>query len=80
MGKKRRREQLSQEEIWDDSALLKSWQDALDEYQVSDLHGSSCLTNISSFTTASMSKETMLKTFCGGHKLMAVPTKTPGQL
>lgn len=34
MGKKRKREQLTQDEIWDDSALLKSWQDALDEYQV----------------------------------------------
>ncbi|ERF71186.1 hypothetical protein EPUS_06015 [Endocarpon pusillum Z07020] len=33
MGKKRKREQLTQDEVWDDSALLKSWQDALDEYQ-----------------------------------------------
>jgi hypothetical protein len=33
--KKRKQEPLTQEEIWDDSALLRSWQEALDEYQVS---------------------------------------------
>lgn len=32
MGKKRK--QLSHEEIWDDSALLDSWDAALQEYQV----------------------------------------------
>lgn len=26
--------QLSQAEIWDDSALVKSWDDALEEYKV----------------------------------------------
>ena len=32
MGKKRK--QLSQAEVWDDSALIQSWDDALDEYKV----------------------------------------------
>ena len=32
MGKKRKT--LSQEEIWDDSALIQSWDDALEEYKV----------------------------------------------
>ena len=32
MGKKRK--ELSQAEIWDDSALLRSWDDALAEYKV----------------------------------------------
>lgn len=26
---------LSQEEIWDDSALIQSWEDAVEEYKVS---------------------------------------------
>ncbi|MCJ1437320.1 hypothetical protein MMC27_006707 [Xylographa pallens] len=32
MGKKRKA--LSQEEIWDDSALIQSWDDALEEYKL----------------------------------------------
>jgi hypothetical protein len=28
---------LSHEEIWDDSALVDSWNDALDEYKVCDI-------------------------------------------
>ena len=32
MGEKRKH--LSQEEVWDDSALLQSWDDALAEYKV----------------------------------------------
>ncbi|MCJ1403149.1 hypothetical protein MMC11_006372 [Xylographa trunciseda] len=32
MGKKRK--DLSQEEIWDDSALIQSWDDALEEYKL----------------------------------------------
>lgn len=32
MGKKRK--QLSHAEIWDDTALLQSWNDALEEYKV----------------------------------------------
>ena len=32
MGKKKK--QLSQAEIWDDSALIQSWDDALEEYRV----------------------------------------------
>ncbi|KAL9102595.1 MAG: hypothetical protein Q9163_002275 [Psora crenata] len=32
MSKKRK--QLSQAEIWDDSALLQSWEDALNEYKL----------------------------------------------
>jgi hypothetical protein len=64
MGKRRKREQLTQDEIWDDSALLRSWQDALDEYQVSDLGSISLFTHRHSFITASTPKERMLKTFC----------------
>lgn len=33
MGK-RKKQQLSQAEIWDDSALIRSWDDALTEYKV----------------------------------------------
>jgi hypothetical protein len=64
MGKRRKREQLTQDEIWDDSALLKSWQGALDEYQVSDLGSISLITHRHSFITASTPKARMLKTFC----------------
>lgn len=32
--RKRKRDDLTEEEIWDDSALLHSWQDAVDEYEV----------------------------------------------
>lgn len=42
MGKNKSRE-LSQAEIWDDSALLQSWDDALAEYKVSQWN----LTNLS---------------------------------
>lgn len=35
MGKKKRSGPLSHEEIWDDSALVRSWDDAVEEYQVS---------------------------------------------
>lgn len=37
MGKKKSKP-LSQAEIWDDSALLQSWDDALTEYQVLDFN------------------------------------------
>lgn len=40
MGKKRK--QLSQAEVWDDSALVQSWNDALEEYKVCDDAHSSC--------------------------------------
>ena len=40
MGKKRK--QLSQAEVWDDSALIQSWDDALEEYKVSDVVDSNC--------------------------------------
>lgn len=30
----KKRASLSQEEIWDDSALIQSWDEALEEYQV----------------------------------------------
>ena len=33
MGKKKKK-QLTQAEIWDDSALLQSWDEALEEYKV----------------------------------------------
>ena len=36
MGKKRKN--LSQAEIWDDSALVQSWDDALEEYKVCIFH------------------------------------------
>jgi hypothetical protein len=29
-----RNEELSHEEVWDDSALIESWNQALDEYKV----------------------------------------------
>jgi hypothetical protein len=35
MGKNKKAKPLTQEEIWDDSALLQSWDDAVEEYQVS---------------------------------------------
>jgi hypothetical protein len=35
--KKRKAGQVAHEEIWDDSALLRSWQEAVDEYNVRDL-------------------------------------------
>lgn len=34
MGKKKN-VSMTHEEIWDDSALMQSWDDAVDEYQVS---------------------------------------------
>lgn len=36
MGKKRKvkNKELTQEEIWDDSALIQSWDDAVEEYKV----------------------------------------------
>jgi hypothetical protein len=39
MGKRKRptNHALSQEEIWDDSALIRSWDEAVAEYQVSHL-------------------------------------------
>jgi hypothetical protein len=35
MGKNKKAKTLTQEEIWDDSALLQSWDEAVEEYQVS---------------------------------------------
>ena len=39
MGKRKRpkNKALSQEEIWDDSALIRSWEEAVAEYQASPL-------------------------------------------
>ena len=34
MGKSKRAKDLTHEEIWDDSALVRSWDDAVEEYQV----------------------------------------------
>ncbi|KAJ5757911.1 uncharacterized protein N7511_006605, partial [Penicillium nucicola] len=34
MGKNKKAKPLTQEEIWDDSALLQSWDDAVEEYQL----------------------------------------------
>ena len=36
MGKKRK--ELSQAEVWDDSALIQSWDEALEEYKVCAVH------------------------------------------
>jgi hypothetical protein len=33
--KKRKTQHLSDEEIWDDSALIRSWDEAVAEYEVS---------------------------------------------
>ena len=45
----RQQKQLSQAEIWDDSALVKSWDDALQEYKV-------CLQGIPPKTTSNVRK------------------------
>ncbi|KAJ5665666.1 uncharacterized protein N7477_008114, partial [Penicillium maclennaniae] len=34
MGKSKRAQDLTHEEIWDDSALVRSWDDAVEEYQL----------------------------------------------
>jgi hypothetical protein len=34
MGKKSKFKDLSHEEIWDDSALVRSWDEAVEEYKV----------------------------------------------
>ncbi|KAJ5113512.1 hypothetical protein N7456_002046 [Penicillium angulare] len=34
MGKSKHEKPLSHEEIWDDSALVRSWEDAVEEYQL----------------------------------------------
>jgi hypothetical protein len=34
MGKSKSAKDLTHEEIWDDSALVRSWDDAVEEYQV----------------------------------------------
>ncbi|KAJ5712834.1 hypothetical protein N7493_009302 [Penicillium malachiteum] len=39
MGKPKHEKPLTHEEIWDDSALVRSWEDAVEEYQV-------CLTQL----------------------------------
>lgn len=75
MGKKRKRVQLTEDEIWDDSALLRSWQDALDEYQVNQLRFMSYFTDESSSITASMLKERMSKAFCARQNLTIMPRR-----
>lgn len=34
MGKPKQTQSLTHEEIWDDSALVRSWDEAVEEYQV----------------------------------------------
>lgn len=34
MGKPKDEKPLTHEEIWDDSSLVRSWEDAVEEYQV----------------------------------------------
>lgn len=34
MGKKNKPKELTHEEIWDDSALVRSWDEAVEEYKV----------------------------------------------
>lgn len=61
MGKKRK--YLSHEEIWDDSALVNSWDLALQEYQVSK-PGCNAINprlTFTSYTTAFMPAERRLK-------------------
>ena len=62
MGKAKR--QLSQAEIWDDSALLQSWEEALDEYKVRDRIGDPNLIidTPNSFIIVYMRKENASKT------------------
>lgn len=63
MGKKRKH--LSHEEIWDDSALVDSWDLALQEYQVSnhDLDVIGHRLTFASCIIASMPAEKGLKMF-----------------
>lgn len=43
MGKtKNATKPLTQEEVWDDSALVRSWDEAVEEYKVSLAPGSMC--------------------------------------
>jgi len=54
MGK---RKELSQAEVWDDSALLQSWDEALEEYKVCAIttrRNTWCMLTIHSSITASM--------------------------
>jgi hypothetical protein len=37
MGKNKKVSSMTHEEIWDDSALVQSWDDAVEEYQVSQV-------------------------------------------
>lgn len=41
----KKQEKLTQEEIWDDSALIDSWNEALQEYKVSRFPLSQTVTN-----------------------------------
>lgn len=34
MGKSKQAQNLTHEQIWDDSALVRSWDEAVEEYQV----------------------------------------------
>lgn len=64
MGKSKRSKDLTHEEIWDDSALVRSWDDAVEEYQVrSASHNSRdrYLTVHRSSTTAFKQRVKMLK-------------------
>lgn len=55
MGAKRK--ELSQAEVWDDTALLQSWNDALEEYKASLMSPVAySFTNFFSSTTAFMPK------------------------
>ena len=58
-----KRKQLSQAEIWDDSALLQSWEDALEEYKAhQSVPSVQSLTNLYiSFIIVYMLKENELK-------------------
>ena len=62
MGKKRKH--LSHEEIWDDSALVNSWELALQEYQVSKAGRDAIDPRLifTSYTIASMPAGRRLKT------------------
>lgn len=47
MGKKKNaNRELTHEEIWDDSALVRSWDEAVEEYKVLLILSRSCTTHV----------------------------------
>jgi hypothetical protein len=75
MGKARNSNRpLTQEEIWDDSALVQSWDEAVEEYKVRFLYLSRDYSNtFNRCIIASMPKERTLKTFSEKQRLQRMP-------